>query len=33
MLIEQAIPCFYTWFGFIPKVDDVLIKKINRKII
>ncbi len=32
MLIEQAIPCFYQWFGFIPKTDDKLIKKINSKI-
>ncbi|MDC6447466.1 shikimate dehydrogenase [Alphaproteobacteria bacterium] len=32
MLIEQAIPCFFNWFGFKPSVDDVLIKKINIKI-
>ena len=32
MLIEQAIPCFFTWFGFKPKVDDDLLKKINMKI-
>ena len=32
MLIEQAIPCFHQWFGFIPKLDDKLIKKINSKI-
>jgi len=32
MLIEQAIPCFYQWFGFVPKVDKALLKKINKKI-
>ena len=32
MLIEQAIPCFYNWFGFRPKVDRSLIKKINSEI-
>jgi len=32
MLIEQAIPCFYYWFGFKPSVDEILIKKINKKI-
>ena len=32
MLIEQAIPCFHQWFGFTPKLDDKLIKKINSKI-
>ena len=32
MLIEQAIPCFYYWFGFKPKADKVLIKKLNAKI-
>ena len=32
MLIEQAIPCFNEWFGFDPKVDSELIKKLNIKI-
>ena len=32
MLIEQAIPCFHQWFGFIPKPDNKLIKKVNSKI-
>ena len=32
MLIEQAIPCFYLWFGFVPKADEGLIKKLNNKI-
>ena len=30
MLIEQALPCFKMWFGFIPVVDDALIKKIYK---
>ena len=32
MLVEQAIPCFRMWFGFDPKVDNVLLKKLNTKI-
>ena len=32
MLIEQALPCFKLWFGFVPAVDKVLINKLNRKI-
>ena len=32
MLIEQAIPCFRKWFGFYPKVDKDLLKKLNEKI-
>jgi shikimate dehydrogenase len=32
MLIEQALPCFKQWFGFIPVVDEVLIKKLYKKI-
>ena len=32
MLVEQAIPCFYIWFGFVPKVDENLLKKLNNKI-
>ena len=32
MLVEQAVPCFKQWFGFIPKVDEGLIKKLNSKI-
>ena len=32
MLIEQAIPCFQQWFGFVPEVDEVLLKKLNNKI-
>ncbi len=29
MLIQQAIPCFQLWFGFEPKVDKGLLRKIN----
>ena len=32
MLIEQALPCFKLWFGFIPVVDEALIKKLHKKI-
>ena len=32
MLLEQAIPCFYNWFGFKPEVDNILIKKLDAKI-
>ena len=32
MLIEQALPCFKQWFGFVPIVDEALIKKLNKKI-
>ena len=32
MLIEQALPCFKQWFGFIPVVDKTLLNKINKKI-
>jgi shikimate dehydrogenase len=32
MLIEQALPCFEQWFGFVPVVDEALIKKLNKKI-
>ncbi len=32
MLVEQALPCFKLWFGFVPDVDEVLINKLNRKI-
>tara|TARA_Y100001970_G_scaffold293392_1_gene439897 strand:+ start:6231 stop:7016 length:786 start_codon:yes stop_codon:yes gene_type:complete len=32
MLLEQAVLCFYQWFGFSPKIDRNLIKKINNKI-
>ena len=32
MLIEQAIPCFHEWFGFIPELDNNLLKKIYSKI-
>ena len=32
MLIEQALPCFKQWFGFVPIVDEVLIKKLHKKI-
>ena len=32
MLIEQALPCFKQWFGFVPDVDEVLIKKLHKKI-
>ena len=31
MLIEQAIPCFYQWFGFYPKIDNALLKKLSNK--
>jgi len=30
MLLNQAIPCFKLWFGFEPKIDIGLIKKINK---
>ena len=32
MLIEQALPCFKQWFGFIPIVDEALINKLDKKI-
>ena len=32
MLIEQALPCFKQWFGFIPLVDVALVKKLHKKI-
>ena len=32
VLIEQALPCFKQWFGFVPLVEDVLIKKLHNKI-
>ena len=32
MLIEQAIPCFYFWFGFRPVVDTKLLKMLEKKI-
>jgi shikimate dehydrogenase len=32
MLIEQALPCFKQWFGFVPVVDESLIKKLHKKI-
>ena len=32
MLVEQALPCFKQWFGFIPVVDEALIKKLYKKI-
>ena len=32
MLLEQAIPCFKTWFGFTPVVDSGLIKILDKKI-
>ena len=32
MLIEQALPCFKQWIGFIPVVDEALIKKLYKKI-
>ena len=31
MLVEQALPCFKQWFGFIPVVDEALIKKLHKK--
>ena len=31
MLVEQAIPCFRQWFGFTPKVDKLLLNKLNSK--
>ena len=30
MLLNQAAPCFKLWFGFEPKIDTHLIKKINK---
>ena len=32
MLVEQALPCFKQWFGFVPVVDEALIKKLQKKI-
>ena len=32
MLINQAIPCFDRWFGFVPSVDDDLVNTILKKI-
>ena len=32
MLVEQAILCFHQWFGFRPKADRALLKKLNTKI-
>ena len=32
MLINQAKPCFYKWFGFLPSTDKDLTKKILKKI-
>ena len=32
MLVEQALPCFKQWFGFMPIVDESLIKKLYKKI-
>ena len=32
MLIEQALPCFKQWFGFIPVVDETRIKKLYKNI-
>ncbi len=31
MLIEQALPCFYQWFGFYPKIDKDLLKKLDKE--
>ena len=31
MLTEQAAICFQEWFGFHPKLDQTLIKKLNTK--
>ena len=33
MLIQQAIPCFKTWFGFKPSIDSGLEGILNKKII
>ena len=30
MLVNQAKPCFYTWFGIMPVVDENLTKKISK---
>ncbi len=32
MLVQQALPCFQQWFGFIPEVDKALLKKLYNKI-
>ena len=32
MLVEQALPCFNQWFGFVPAVDESLVKKLYKKI-
>ena len=31
MLLEQAVPCFTLWFGFVPKIDKMLLKKLKNK--
>ena len=32
MLVEQAIQCFYEWFGYKPRIDLKLMKILNNKI-
>jgi len=32
MLVEQAVYCFIEWFGFNPKVDKALLRKLNKKV-
>ena len=32
MLVEQALPCFKKWFGFVPEADEALINKLYKKI-
>ena len=32
MLVEQALPCFKQWFGFVPVVDESPIIKLFKKI-
>ena len=33
MLINQARPCFYKWFGILPSKDKILTNKLLKKII
>ena len=32
MLIHQAIPCFFKWFGVVPEVDKKLLNLLEKKI-
>ena len=32
MLLQQAVPCFKKWFGFIPTIDKKLIQILDKKL-